>query len=146
MIHLNAISNASTENYLIGIFLLLLSFQRCSTTCIISSVALLRFDGDCAFVALQAHPFTPSNNQNDAIKGKKEVTVGGMKEAPNPAPVKIPSPKLARAVKKAMPSYSHFSPKSNSKRRVVDAISWDSLTSNIIKSGKVFEDNYSLFV
>ena len=89
-------------------------------------------------LALQGHPITASNNQNDAIKGRKEVTLGGTKGSPNP--VKSPSPKIARTVKKATRSNSHSSSKGNSKR-VVDAISWDSLPSNLIKPGKVFDQH-----
>lgn len=94
-----------------------------------------RIDDDCVLLALQAQPISPFKNQNEAIKGKKEVIAGGMKEAPTP--VKSSTLKLSHTVKKAILT-DRSSTKNKSKRRVMHILPWDSLPSNLIKSGKVF--------
>ncbi|XP_038983113.1 uncharacterized protein LOC103702341 isoform X2 [Phoenix dactylifera] len=73
-------------------------------------------------------------NQSNAVKVKQDYTEGSQKEASTPT--KNSSTKNTSIIKQRTPSNFHSSSLSNSRRRVVDNMPWDSLPSNLIKPGK----------
>lgn len=75
-------------------------------------------------------------HQSIAVKVKQEYMEGSQKEVSTTT--KNPSTKNTSTVKQRTPSNFHSS-LSNSKRRVVDSIPWDSLPANLSKTGKVFD-------